>query len=496
MRRGTTGRGVGLILDDKYQVVRTIHSLAPGTAADFHELTLSNEGTALVLTYTPKFLEGVWVLDNCFEELTLDEDVFGHPVGASWCATDHISLDENPNREKFVAEGKGNGKTPDRAWDYVHFNSLDKTSDGNYLVSARHLDTIFLISGANGEIIWRLGGPNSSFAIDEADTFARQHDARSLNSTHISLFNNANDGSTLTDNPSAALILALDTTTMTAQKTASYGLIPPTTNAQRNDFIASPGMGNLQLLPSTNHALTSFGRSAAVAEYGPSGGAPLFYADMLAPPALPAAQQQWAVTNYRSTLHPTSAWGAAQPAEPPALWTYARTPTNIMTFYVSWNGATGVDRYRFWVAKERDGGFSFAGSREKMGFETNMTIGSARPWAFAEALDGEGRSMGNSSVVRTYVPAEPERKACGKWHCFPEVGAAVELLPMEGAVGGEEGRIFLRGFDGLGTLALLEHVFALLGLGMCAWLVWRRWRGHGRSLKGYSPVEKEEETTV
>lgn len=92
--------------------------------------------------------------------MTLDEDIFGHPVGAEWCATDHIPLGENPGREKFVAEAKGNGKALDRAWDYAHINSLDRTLGGKYLVAARHLDTIFLVSSASGEVIWRLGGRN------------------------------------------------------------------------------------------------------------------------------------------------------------------------------------------------------------------------------------------------------------------------------------------------------------------------------------------------
>ncbi|CAN8097568.1 unnamed protein product [Discula destructiva] len=510
VRRGTTGRGVGLILNQQYQVVRTVHSHAPGTAADFHEFTLTPEGTALIVTYTPKFLNGLWILENCLEEFSLDDDI-GQSI--HWCATDHIPLDENPGRKHFVAEDSGNGKVPDRAWDYVHFNSIDKTPEGDYLVSARHLDTIFLISGASGDILWRLGGPSSSFALDKDANFARQHDARYLNTTHVSLFNNANDGSSMTGNPSAALILALDFSKMAAHKAASYGTVPPSTNALHKGYIASTGMGNVQLLPSTN-VLTSFGHSAALAEYAPSGGAPLFYADMIAPTAFLPTAQQWSATNYRATLHPTAAWAggdaaaaaaAAQPAEePPSLWTYARTPAGLMTFYVSWNGATGVDRYRFWAADEDGGGgpglFQYAGVRSKTGFETNVTIGRARPWAFAEALDAQGRSLRNSSVVRTYVPAEADRKGCGKWHCFPEVKAAVDLLPFEGGLGRQDGESYnleLKGrFDGLGMLALLEHILALVGIGMCALLVWTQWRGWRSDRNGYRAVEKGEEPLV
>lgn len=493
MRRGTTGHGVGLILNQQYEVVKTIRSLAPGTAADFHEFTLTPDGTALVVTYTPKFVDGLWVLDNCFEEVTLDDNVFGHPVGAEWCAVEHIPLSANTGRDKFIAADGGNGKTPDRAWDYAHVNSVDKTLEGDYLVSARHLDTILKVSGVDGAILWRLGGANSSFMLD-GFTFARQHDARSLDRTTVTLFDNANDGVELKNNPSHALRVKLDLQSMSAHKVAEYGAIPPTTNELQKDYIASTGMGNVQQLDNGN-TLTSFGRFGAMAEYAPSGGAPLFYADMTAPSSLstatPQQQQQWTASNYRTTLHPPSAW-TAQPLEPPALWTYARTSTNLMTFYVSWNGATTVDQYRFWISYDRGAKFNVAGVWPKGGFETNFTIGSARPWSFAEALDAEGRSLGNSSVVRTYVPREEDAKTCGKWHCFPEVKTGADLLPF--GVGTENTKKLLTNgrFDGLGPLALLEHIFALVGLGLVAWLVWTRSCRRKRRVSGYSRVEMDE----
>lgn len=487
MRRGTTGHGVGLILDQNYQVVKTIRSLAQGTTADFHEFTLTPNGTALLVTYTPKFLDGLWILDNCFEEVTLDDNVFGYPVGAEWCATGHIPLSENAGRLQYLAAGGGNGKIPDRAWDYVHINSVDKTPEGDYLVSARHLDTIFKVSGVDGSILWRLGGANSSFALDEF-TFARQHDARLLDATTVSMFDNANDGVELKDNPSHALVVKLDLQSMSAHKVADYGAIPTTTNKLRKDYIASVGMGNVQQLDNGN-TFTSFGRFAAMAEYKPSGSEPIFYADMNPPASLPATQQ-WTTTNYRTTLQPPTAW-KGQPLDRPALWTYARTSTNLMTFYVSWNGATNVDHYRFWIADDSNAKFRVAGTWPKQGFETNFTIGSARPWSFAEALDAEGRSLGNSSVIATVVPSREDAKTCGKWHCFPEVSEAAELLPF-GTAADNTKKPWKGQFDGPGAFALLEHLFALVGLGFLAWLVWTRSCRRKRNMRGYSPVDKDE----
>lgn len=417
-------------------------------------------------------------------------------------------MTENPGLDEFLAEARGNGKVPDRAWDYVHINSVDKAPDGTYLVSARHLDTIFAVSpspDAGESILWRLGGPRSSFRLDGFG-FARQHDARFVESAQdsksltVSLFNNANDGLELRKNPSKALVVHLDLTSMQAHRVAEYGAIPPETNELRRDYIASAGMGNVQHLPNS-HVLTSFGRFGAMAEYTAEGGEPVFYADFTAPSALPLSSR-WSASNYRAYFHPSDAtsmpW-AGQPDESPALWTYARTPTNLMTFYVSWNGATSASTYRFWISDSKSNvpppphGFSFAGTWPTSGFETNFTIGSARPWSFAEALDAEGRSLANSSVVRTYVPAPEDRKGCGKWHCFEDVTKlkVAELVPVDdGAALREDSSV--GGFDGPGTVALLEHMFALVGLGLCAWWVWLGMRQNCRRRRGYKPIDKEE----
>lgn len=544
---------------------------------DFHEfqvLTRQERSTALIITYQPRFVDGFWVLDNCFEEVSLDDDdgpdvAFGHGEASDavlqplfeWCATDHIGLDENPGRADFQA--KGDGKIPDRPWDFVHLNSVDKSTDGtgDYLVSARHLDTIFRISSRDGSILWRLGGPHSNFQLANNLQWARQHDARfredvpgsSNTSMTLSFFNNANDGVTLRDNPSKGYLVQLDLQSMTASKVAEYGTVPG------KPFIESRGMGNLQQLPNGN-TLLSFGRDGAMAEYvsssssssSPQPEEPIFFADMTSPPALQQQKQKpnspsaWTATNYRTYLVPSSAWPPTHPLhQPPALWTYARTPTNLMTFYVSWNGATDVASYRFWVSDPHPGplaaspltpataaaaaaaiNFHYAGSWPRQGFETNFTIGSARPWAFVEALDAQGVSLANSSIVRTYVPRKEDAPTCGKWHCFPSLASRPpyypasagedgvvsisELLPLDGSAalsGGADGESSGTSSASSGnvagavsgaswsqsdrllvTLSLLEHVFALVGLGLCAWWIWgRAWKGWRRA-RGYERI--------
>lgn len=552
-QRGTHGGGMGVIMDSSYNIVRTVSSSNP-SGVDFHEFLLTADNTALITTYPPKFFDAVWTLDSCFEDIPLYSDDGRVPF--EWCASEHLDLNENPSRKDFMAAQKG--QTPDRAWDPVHLNSVDKTPAGDYLISARHLDSIMLVSHLDGSIIWRLGGSKSSFKL-EGFGFTRQHDARFLSYINgsdmiISLFNNANDGTDLKGNPSRAMVLELDMKSMLARQISEYGRVPAGvagfngTEPDDRRYVDSNGMGNVQLL-SNGHVLTHFGRHGAIAEYPPEGDSdPVFFANLLPAqqtPSPPSEALSWTANNYRAfllplannttittdnpntntnTTAPTLQW-EGKPTTRPDLWAYARTPSTLMTMYASWNGDTRAATYRFHVSilesevagladplqPPPDEDFQWAGDWPRTGFETNMTIGGARPWAFAEALDAEGRSLANSSKVRTYFPAKEDWKTCGRWQCFPEIQGDADVLPLVDGLG-EPGRAPVGGSDGqtpgavgagevgFGVFGLVEHLFALFGLGFCVWLVWSRVPCRGRgwmaSSRGYRRVGKDEHEVV
>lgn len=545
---------MGVIMDTSYNIVRTF-AASNQAPVDFHEFLLTPDNTALITTYPPRFLDALWVLDSCIEDIPLFSDDGRVPF--QWCASDHLDINENPSRKEFIAAHKG--QTPDRAWDPVHLNSADKTPAGDYLISARHLDSIMLVSHLDGSIIWRLGGIKSSFKM-EGFNLTRQHDARFLSYINssgmiISLFNNNNDGTALKGNPSRALVVELDTQSMSAKLISEYGRVPEGaagfngTELDNRRYIDSNGMGNVQLLPN-GHVLTHFGRHGAIAEYPPEGDSePVFFANLLPAqqtPSPPSEALSWSANNYRAFLYPTinntnitdtntnpnSTTDATtlpiqwegKPTSRPDLWTYSRTPATLMTMYVSWNGDTRAATYRFHVSilesaaaqsgslePPPDEDFQWAGDWPRTGFETNMTVGGARPWSFAEALDAQGRSLANSSKVRTYVPAKEDWKACGRWHCFPEITGDADVLPLVDGLGGDSGRpaaggdgqtpgVVGAGEVGAGVLGLVEHAFALLGLGFCAWLVWSRvargGRGWRASSRGYRRVGKDENEVV
>jgi Arylsulfotransferase (ASST) len=67
--------------------------------------------------------------------------------------------------------------------DVFHCNSLDvDPTNGNLLVSARNMYSVFYIERSTGKVLWKMGGPNSSkdkaTYVAVSDAFLGQHDAR------------------------------------------------------------------------------------------------------------------------------------------------------------------------------------------------------------------------------------------------------------------------------------------------------------------------------
>jgi hypothetical protein len=77
---------------------------------------------------------------------------------------------------------------------FPHMNAIDIDSDGQLLLSSRHLSEITKINKSTGEIIWRLGGANNQFKFvgDPLNGFTNQHDIRALGNDHYTLFDNGN----------------------------------------------------------------------------------------------------------------------------------------------------------------------------------------------------------------------------------------------------------------------------------------------------------------
>jgi hypothetical protein len=97
-----------------------------------------------------------------------------------WVASDHF----DPVVDSTIPTNNGRaGPDGGAVVDIFHCNSIDvDPANGNLLISAREMDSVFYIERSTGKVLWKLGG--SSFTKDHAtylsakDPFYRQHDGR------------------------------------------------------------------------------------------------------------------------------------------------------------------------------------------------------------------------------------------------------------------------------------------------------------------------------
>lgn len=228
---GGYGFGYNLLLNQSYEVVGNVTTDLAGLGADIHEFQITANDTALLSAYNATQLDLTpyggpvdgYILDGIFQEV----DIATGKGLFTWSALEHV----NPS-DCYVSPGStGSEESP---WDYFHINSIEK-SGGNYLVSSRHCHAAYYIDGSNGDILWTLGGKNSTFTGPGSEFYYQvshvpichptaakskvlQHDARfhSTNNSQISIFDN---GATSWDESEATargLLINLDYSNLTA----------------------------------------------------------------------------------------------------------------------------------------------------------------------------------------------------------------------------------------------------------------------------------------
>lgn len=397
-------RGHGLILNNQYKVVDSVEIGGAHGAADLHEFTLLNGGeSALLISYQPVPYDlsayGVttgqgWIMDGVFQEINLTT----REVLFEWRALDHVSPADSyvlPN----TTEVSGTGLSSDSPWDYFHINSVEKSEvTGNYLISVRHTSALYHIDGRNGNIIWQLSADGKSDYALQNFNFSYQHDARFLSenetTTVISFFDNGSNGYNQTSSQSRALIVALNNVDRTA-------IVIGSASAPLPNGLNSASQANAQVLPNGN-IFIGWGNRAYVSEHAPDGRALLF-----------AQFATIGTMNYRAY---SFEWDG-NPATPPALYAYSRTPSTPTLLAVSWNGATEVASWRFYGGASPSEPLQPIGTAEKRGFETRFTAAAFHAYTSVEALDANGVSLANSTVQRTFVPGAAVAQVCDDVQC-------------------------------------------------------------------------------
>ncbi|KAH6637526.1 ASST-domain-containing protein [Boeremia exigua] len=388
-------RGHGVIMNNNYRVVRTVEAVGAATQMDMHEFRLIDGGKrALVTIYQPRQYDlgafGVgpgigWIHDSLFQEI----DVETGELLFEWRALDHIAPSFSYTCIDCT-DTSGNGLTRDTPWDFFHINSIDKNAEGDYLISARHVGAVYKISGVTGQVIWQLNGANPTFKNVNLH-FSSQHHALFFkeNATHtlISLFDNASNTFNITNRESRGMLIGINHVQRTASKLHEW-------RAPEERGILSGSQGNMQILPEKNFFI-GWGDHAYFSEHLPSGEAVMYGK---------VAQRASDVMMYRCNKY---VW-KGEPLTSPSLWTYSRTDSSNLVFYVSWNGATEVRYWNFFTADSSNGPWKLAGTANKTGFETEYTLSSSKGWAYAEALDADHKPLkrGRSSIVKTFVPSD------------------------------------------------------------------------------------------
>jgi hypothetical protein len=215
---GSLSSGTDYIYNDRFQQIATVNA-GNGLSADGHEFLITPWNTALILAYTTATANltaiggpaDQTVINGVVQEI----DIATGRVLFQWNSEDHVPFSQSEQPLPASAS------TP---WDWFHINAVHLDSDGNLLIDARDTWTTYEVDRFSGNIIWQLGGKDSSFTLQAApgqtldsagEIFAWQHDPESLGNGVYTFFDNDSSGTPLLPS-SRAVTVRLNQWTHTA----------------------------------------------------------------------------------------------------------------------------------------------------------------------------------------------------------------------------------------------------------------------------------------
>jgi hypothetical protein len=177
------GFGYGVIYDDHYRFLKTVHA-GNGYSADLHEFLITPRNTALVIAYKPikadlHRIAGAprngAALDTVIQEIDIKTGL----VMMEWHAFDHVR-----RHDAFNPYNKHH------AFDFAHVNSIHEEDDGNLLVSVRNASEILEVDRATGDTKFRLGGKRPTIPQQPATFTIAQHSVSRTTRGAITVFDN------------------------------------------------------------------------------------------------------------------------------------------------------------------------------------------------------------------------------------------------------------------------------------------------------------------
>lgn len=357
------GQGEGVILDSSYREVARVRA-GNGRQMDLHEFVLTRRGTALFTCYPETVRADLSSVGGpsdgaALEAIIQEVDVHSGRVLFEWRSLDHIPVTESY-------------QSPGDPYDYLHANSIDVTSDGNLLISARHTWALYKLDRRTGQVIWRLGGKRSDFQMGSGSRFAWQHDARAISDGQITVFDDG-AGPHQTESQSRGIVLEADAAGKTVRLARSYRHPRP---------LLAEALGSVQMLPD-GRVLVGWGSQPYASEFAADG-------RLLTDVALGSGHDSYRVSRYRWTARPTDA---------PALVARPHKRKSTGMLYVSWNGATEVSGWEV-SAGPSAAALRPVGVAPRRGFETVIPLATAEGYARVTAVDAGGRRVAASAAVR------------------------------------------------------------------------------------------------
>ena len=286
-----------------------------------------------------------------------------------WHALGHVPLS---------ASYSAPSRSPGSVWDWFHLNSIDVEPDQNILISSRNTWAVYQIGHTFGEIIWRLGGRASSFALGPNVRFAWQHDATMITSTSLEIFDN--EDTPQEEGRSRAIDVSLNFSTHTATLVHEYET--PTTT------VLSPSQGDVQQLPNADR-FVGWGQVGLVSEFSPANALTF---QLKLPPLF---------QSYRAYRFPWS----GQPTTRPAVAATAGSAAGTTAVDVNWNGATDVASWQVLAGSSQAALAPVGSPVAASGFETQITVPASAPFVAVRALGRGGTVLSTSLAVS--VQASP-----------------------------------------------------------------------------------------
>jgi Arylsulfotransferase (ASST) len=359
-------RDAGVVIaDSSYRDIQIVRA-GNGYQPDLHAFQITPQNTGVMTVYDavrcdlspyggPR--EGA-VADTLLQEVDLRTGL----VRYEWHALDHVSL-----ADSYMPLGHtATAKSP---WDYFHINVAARYGS-NLLVDSRNTWAAYYIDGRTGQIVWRLGGKQSSFHLGPHAHPAFQHDSRLGPDHTLTFFDNG--GTPWVHPQSRVIVLHLNTADMTASLVSSFHHSPtPLRVASQGDFQPQPD-GNW---------FVGWGQEPYLSELSPQG-------QLLFDAHMPARYQSFTALKFSWT---------ATPASSPSL--ALRPGANGGTVaYASWNGATALASWRLLGGSSPDALTPLATS-PRTGFETAISTSATPRYLAVQALGPEDEVLGSSVTV-------------------------------------------------------------------------------------------------